>query len=326
MKNILLLFTLFSIRAGHAQYAPSAGTDGTTAIHKDSSIIINWASSVNQFSPGYLNAASPTNGYADFGNESSATGIAEGNSSDVVSLGDGGSIILAFENPIKNGEGPDFAVFENSFDETFLELAHIEVSTDGIRFVRIPSISLTQTLTQTGSFESTDATKINNLAGKYRQGFGTPFDLNDIIDSTGINLDSINYVKVIDVVGSINSNLGSKDSQGHFINDPYPTAFSSGGFDLDGIGVINENKTVGINPNNIPNQLIAYPNPTNSAFNLTSTMEGEITIYDVTGKLYYSNHIEKDETIEFIDYSTGIYVVHFINNKVQLTKKIIVKQ
>ena len=33
-----------------------------------------------------------------------------------VSLGDGGSAILQFEYTIRNGEGPDFAVFENSFD------------------------------------------------------------------------------------------------------------------------------------------------------------------------------------------------------------------
>ena len=32
------------------------------------------------------------------------------------------------------------------------------------------------------------------------------------------------------------------DSQGHQINDPWPTNFPTGGFDLDAVGVINEKK------------------------------------------------------------------------------------
>jgi hypothetical protein len=43
-------------------------------------------------------------------------------------------------------------------------------------------------------------------------------------------------VRIVDVVGSLT--LGSVDSLGNVVNDPYPTAFASGGFDLDAVGVL----------------------------------------------------------------------------------------
>ena len=54
-----------------------------------------------------------------------------------------------------------------------------------------------------------------------------------------VNVNDIRYVRIIDVIGSINPALGSRDSLGNLINDPYPTAFGSGGFDLNGVGVLN---------------------------------------------------------------------------------------
>ncbi|MEZ4549679.1 MAG: hypothetical protein R2874_04140 [Desulfobacterales bacterium] len=60
-------------------------------------------------------------------------GPAVGSSFDVV-LGRGGSIILTFDPPVENGEGWDFAVFENSFNDFNLELAFVEVSSNGTDF------------------------------------------------------------------------------------------------------------------------------------------------------------------------------------------------
>lgn len=61
-------------------------------------------------------------------------------STDVVSLGTGGSIELAFEiRPIVDGPGPDFIVFENAFRyggaRTFAEFGSVSVSDDGVRWV-----------------------------------------------------------------------------------------------------------------------------------------------------------------------------------------------
>jgi hypothetical protein len=45
-------------------------------------------------------------------------------------------------------------------------------------------------------------------------------------------------VRIIDVVGSIDPAFGTRDSLGNLINEPFPTPFSSSGFDLDAVGVI----------------------------------------------------------------------------------------
>lgn len=244
-KFLLLVFLMLVSSSVFSQgpFAPAAGQPGSTAIYKDSSIIVSWASGIEIYR-GYVRIDDPSFTYngsnrASYGYPTIAVGAAQESSYDVVSLGDGGYAILSFDRPILNGPGPDFAVFENSFSDTFLELAFVEVSSDGERFVRIPAISLTQTQTQVGGFGTIDPTNIHNFAGKYRQGYGTPFDLDDIADSTGIDINNIRFVKIIDVVGSIDEQYCTYDSQGNKVNDPWPTPFNSSGFDLDAVAVIN---------------------------------------------------------------------------------------
>ena len=287
----LRLCVLFITFNASAQFAPPAGQPGTTAIHKDSSAIIAWASGI-EVSRGLINISDPSqthegSNYASFGVSENALGPAEGTSENVVSLGDGGVATLTFTKPIKNGPGPDFCIFENSFSDTYLELAFVEVSSDGIRFVRFPAISLTQTDEQINAFGALDATKIHNLAGKYRQVYGTPFDLEDLIDSTDIDLNNITHVRIIDVVGSINPSYGTTDSQGNFINDLFPTPFFSGGFDLDAVGVIHEQNEVNLIENEIFTIEI-YPNPATNFFYLHCSSEvqkSQIRIVDVYGKV-----------------------------------------
>ena len=156
MKTLLFTLGLLSQTFLFSQYAPAVGQTGTTAIKADSSIIVNWATSVLDFNRGYQNIA-VSNSLASVGIEYDALGTAQAGGP-IVSLGDNGIITLGFEHPIKNGNGPDFAVFENSFSNTFLELAHVEVSTNGIDFIRIPSVSLTQTNTQIDGFGTLDPT------------------------------------------------------------------------------------------------------------------------------------------------------------------------
>ncbi|MDA3833964.1 MAG: hypothetical protein PF495_11260, partial [Spirochaetales bacterium] len=66
---------------------------------------------------------------------------ASGTSYDVVSLGRGGSITMTFDPPVENGNGWDFAVFENAFNDYNLELAYVEVSSNGNDFVRFDTVS-----------------------------------------------------------------------------------------------------------------------------------------------------------------------------------------
>lgn len=227
----------------HGPFCGAVGTEGCDAIDGHSSSIVAWATGVSMVR-GLDDIAVPDGPHVIYGSESDAVGPIDFTTTTAVSLGDGGSATVTFAHPIRNGEGPDFAVFENSFNDYFLELGFVEVSTDGERFVRFPATSLTQTETQVVS--EVDPTFINNLAGKYRVGYGTPFDLEELRDSTGINIDSIVYVRIVDVVGSINPQYATYDAYGHIVNDPYPTSdptgnWRSGGFDLTGVAVMYEN-------------------------------------------------------------------------------------
>ena len=136
-------------------------------------------------------------------------------------------VVLEFSDYISDNEGFDFAVFENSFSETFLELAFVEVSSDGINFFRFPSTSLTDSSSNVGTFGNLEATNLNNLAGKYSAGYGTPFDLAELPDTSLLNKQAIQYVKIIDVIGT-NSVYGSFDSNGNKIIDPFPTLHGGG--------------------------------------------------------------------------------------------------
>jgi hypothetical protein len=220
-------------------YAPPAGQPGSDAISKDSPLIHSWAAAVESLTRGPINISNPGASLASFGTPEGGLGPAEGNAFNVVSLGDGGQITLRFAPPIFDGPGADLAVFENSFADNFLELAFVDISSNGVDFARFPAVSLTQTATPIGSFGSLDATNLYNLAGKYRGGFGTPFDLAELAGiSPLVDVNQIRFVRITDVVGSINPLYGTMDFQGRLINDPWPTAGSGSGFDLDALAAL----------------------------------------------------------------------------------------
>jgi hypothetical protein len=235
------LAILVGLFAGPAAAGPFLADPGIPA---NSPLFVGWATGVANLTRGPQNISVIGGPLASFGTAAEALGPATGVSSAVVSLGDGGSITLTFAAPITNGPGADFAVFENGFksgNRVFAELGFVEVSSNGTNFFRFPSISLTQTATQVGAFDSIDPTDIKNLAGKHVAGVGTPFDLAELAGvSPLLDVNRVTQVRIIDVVGSIDPKYGTLDSQGHLINDPIPTPFASGGFDLDGVGVIHE--------------------------------------------------------------------------------------
>ena len=176
-------------------------------------------------------------------------------------LGNGGNITLTFSSGIGNGAGADFAVFENGFDENYLELAFVEVSSNGIDFVRFPTFYVgTERIYEWLQDGNCDVMPENvyNLASKYESGYGHCFDLEELkivkayIDSgnstfsdeyenaflsaySTLDFDNISYVRIIDVYGDGNT----KDSIGHAIYDPTGDQRSSPGFDLKGVAVLN---------------------------------------------------------------------------------------
>lgn len=305
----------------HAQtYAPPVGQPGTSAVYMDSSVFVNWASACT-ITRGYQDISNTTLGYASVGDNSMATGKAQSNA--VVSLGDGGSAVCTFNKRIINGQGYDFAVFENGFDDVFLELAFVEVSSDGVNFFRFPSHSLTDTALQTESFGSTDAKEINNLAGKYRGGYGTPFDLQELSGKAGLDINSISHVKVIDVVGSMDIRYASRDAYNNKVNDPWPTPYPSGGFDLDAIGVIHESGITFLGEEKLMKKYSVYPNPVNSGDEIKVDISGEfeIELLDASGKCIL---ISTTSSIQTSGLSAGMYCLKINSESKYHIQKIIV--
>lgn len=300
--NTILFWVLIfiCISRGNAQFAPRAGEPGSTALHKDSSVFTAWAFSA-QLKRGWMDASDTSLGYTSAGNENSVLGRAGENGT--VSLGDGGEIILEFNPPVMNGPGPDFAVFENGFfyqdSFDFLELATVSVSSDGIFFADFPAHAMTQDTLQLLSFEGLDARKIHNLAGKYTFGFGTPFDLNDIIAGSEINLNAIRYIKIKDVIGSIQEGMRTLDVLGNIINDPWPTPFPTGGFDLDAVGVIHQNMQLNTLESYSDSGNI-FPNPAAAGKEIYSRrfIAGDyFTISDIQGNNIFESRIQYDGRI-----------------------------
>lgn len=308
----IVLALFFTVKIQAQSFAPAPGNVGTTAIHKDSSIILSWASGVD-LQRGYLNISDKNLGFASFGLPENALFQAEGNSFDVVSMGDSGVAILTFDLPIINGNGFDFAVFENGFADNYVEYAFVEVSSDGIHFVRFPSISETPTAVQMSSFEYSDCRYVNNLAGKYRQGFGTPFDLQELIDSANLDLNYITHVKIIDVIGSIDPQYGTFDAQGNIINDPWPSAFESGGFDLDGVAVMNQNVSGLKDLSN--SKISVYPNPFKDEINIP--LEGllDIKLTDLSGNNLAPELIQNKIDLKTLNSGTYFLYLTFENQK-----------
>ena len=308
----------------HGPFCGAVGTEGCNAIAADSSAIVAWATGV-ELTRGPQNIANPDGDLASFGTETNAVGMATmSNTMDAVSLGDGGSALVTFATPIRNGEGPDFAVFENGFGDNSLELAFVEVSSDGERFVRFPATCLTQTETQLGNAGATDPTNINNLAGKFKIGYGTPFDLDELRDSTGINIDSIVYVRIVDVVGSIDSQYASYDAYGHIVNDPWPTPFASSGFDLTGVAVLNEYvapQPIGIEDADFAVESV-WPNPTTDRVSVTASRHASAVLYDQAGRRLMTLTLQQGRnTIDLSSCAAGVYMLRAEGSVTKIVKR-----
>jgi hypothetical protein len=192
-----------------------------------------FASSVISFSqgiaadPGYNNpnvvlGAPPV---ADSGGWPVSIAAAPWEATDVVSLGNGGSITIAFDhqvlnNPVDVEYGTDFLVFGNSFFGTdyegdgsinyaYFEPAKIEVSQDGIIFYEIANTfadSLYPYTASAGNFIHATPAGIEymgrqpgDVEADYLGGCGgTQVDISNAI---GASLDWIMYVRVTDIAG-----------------------------------------------------------------------------------------------------------------------------
>lgn len=325
MRKILSIFLVILPLLSVAQFAPPAGQEGTTAMHADSSAFVGWATGI-VVEHGPVNITNPSAGMtggSPFVDEN-ALGFPDGTMG-VVCLGDGGRATLTFDSPIYNGLGPDFAVFENGMENAaqpgafFLELGFVEVSSDGENFFRFPAVSNVPTETQLGGFDCIDPRLIHNLASKYIAMYGTPFDLDEVEDNPLLDKNKITHVRIIDVVGNIDPEYATYDSEGHAVNDPWPTPFNSCGFDLDAVGVIHDLKHYGVAEPSIE-ILTVYPNPAHDMLKVKAENVLNMSVYTMTGQqMLWAD----GSSIDVSMLPNGIYMVRVVTEGKTMVEKFI---
>lgn len=155
-----------------------------------------------------------------------------GGSLDVLTLGDAGSVTLAFDRVLRDRPGADLAVFENGFivgggPNVFAELAHVEVSSDGTNFARFPScyappagggnpIGTAAYLCGGTPVLANEQAQPGSGLDPARSG-GEALDLallaqDPLVLSGAVDLQALNYVRLVDVAG------GDLDAKGQPIS------------------------------------------------------------------------------------------------------------
>ena len=160
-------------------------------------------------------------------------------STDVVSLGSGGSIVVAFgPNAIVDGPGPDFIVFENPFwiagssTNVYAEPGEVSVSDDGVTWTTFPCTPVVdpQATDGTGTSPPYGACAGWHVIYSTPQNGISPLDPSvaggDAFDLADIGVTHARYVRVVDKTGE-NCPEGGADR---------PT---TNGFDLDAVAIVN---------------------------------------------------------------------------------------
>lgn len=226
---------------GGGEVGPIADGDGGAYVFDDGGLVLRadrFVTTVVSFSP---------TDCAGFG-QSAMPGIVEGppvgggtgrGSTDVVSLGSGGSIVVSFApNAIVDGPGPDFIVFENPFwiggdsSNPYAEPGEVSVSDDGVTWASFPCTPTVDP--QVGDGTGVEA-PYPATCGGWQVVYSNPQNGIPPVDpsvSGGLALDlatvgltHVRYVKIVDQTHEACPEAG-----------PRP---DTNGFDLDAVAIIN---------------------------------------------------------------------------------------
>jgi hypothetical protein len=157
-------------------------------------------------------------------------GGADMGSTDVVSLGNQGEIVVAFDpNTIVDGPGVDFIVFENPFDvggnasNIYAEPGEVSVSADGVNWTVFPCTATSYPYGECAGWHVVFSNPDDGISPvDPATAGGDPFDLSDLADA---GVTEVRYVRIRDkTMESCPSGPGG------------PT---TNGFDLDAISIVN---------------------------------------------------------------------------------------
>jgi hypothetical protein len=140
---------------------------------------------------------------------------------DVLSLGDGGEIVLGFDVAIVDEPGADFVVFENSFEPSgdptsvVAEPAEVAVSEDGTTWTAFPCTATTYPYGSCAGWHPVYATAESPIDPRDPAKAG-----GDAFDLGSIGVKRARFVRIRDM------------------NGKFPAASPTAGFDLDGVAVL----------------------------------------------------------------------------------------
>ncbi|MCH8533443.1 MAG: T9SS type A sorting domain-containing protein [Flavobacteriaceae bacterium] len=73
------------------------------------------------------------------------------------------------------------------------------------------------------------------------------------------------------------------------------------------------------------NTLEVYPNPSNGRFNITSSDEFDVTIFNMQGRrVFYQKGLDRNASIQ-LEESSGVYIAEFVSGTKKSTQKLIIK-
>jgi hypothetical protein len=140
---------------------------------------------------------------------------------DVLSLGNGGEIVLGFDVAIVDEDGPDFVVFENPFEPSgdptsvVAEPAEVSVSEDGVTWTAFPCTATAYPYGTCAGWHPVYATAESPIDPRDPARAG-----GDAFDLAAIGIKHARFVRIRDM------------------NGKFPAASPTAGFDLDGVAVL----------------------------------------------------------------------------------------
>ena len=149
-----------------------------------------------------------------------------------------------------------------------------------------------------------------------RQSYGT-FD--EVEDTPLLDKSRVTHVRLVDVVGCLDSLYATYDCQGHIINDPWPTPFASSGFDLDAVGVIHDLAHFDV-PENAEEAIAMYPNPVRDRLTVKAENLHSVEVFNLVGQMVM---VSTSSVIDMSDLNQGVYFVRVMTDGNAITKRIV---